>query len=162
MGPEPTIPRLRITCPLTKPSRCLSLNFCLSYCCLHYWRTVLPDTEFLVDISSLSTLNTSVHYFLVPMILYEKSIVSLIKDPLYARSHYSCCCFQDFLFVFGFWQLTIMCLIVGLFEIKLLGARWVSWIYRFISFTKFYTFWSLFLQIFFLPLPFSLLHLGLP
>lgn len=101
-----------------------------SYCCLHYWRTVLPDTEFLVDISSFSTLNTSVHYFLVPIILYEKSI-SLIKDPLYARSHYSCCCFQDFLFVIGFWQLTIMCLIVGLFENKLLGVRWVSWIYRF-------------------------------
>ena len=50
----------------------------------------VPDIEFLVDIFSFSTLNTSSHCLLAFMVSSEQSAVNLTKAPLYRRSHFSC------------------------------------------------------------------------
>lgn len=48
-------------------------------------------------------------------------------------------------------SLIIMCVSVGLFEFILLGIHWVSWLFRFMSFIKFWRFQPLFLHVFSLP-----------
>lgn len=60
-----------------------------------------------------------------------------------------CCCFQDSHLGSNF---RLLCVNVGLSEIILLGVHSVSWMYRFMFFTKSGKFWPSFHQVFFLPL----------
>jgi hypothetical protein len=53
---------------------------------------------------------------------YEKLLIYLIEDVLFAISHFFFCCYQDFLIVCDFVNLIMMCLGMNLFE-----STWSSW-----------------------------------
>ena len=86
----------------------------------------------------------------------KKSAVDLIQHLLYTMSCFSLIAFKVLLF-FSFDSLFIMCLDIDISEFILLGFHW-AWICRLMLFkSNLEGFWSLFLQIFFLPLSLALL-----
>lgn len=54
----------------------------------HFWRTVWPGTEFLVQFSSFCALSISTHCLLASEVLDEK-LVMIIDNLLYLMSHFS-------------------------------------------------------------------------
>ena len=68
-----------------------------------FFKDSLLDIESLVGIFSFSTLNMFSHCLLASTVSDEKSVVSLIEDPLYMLSHFSFAVFS-ILFVFVFKQ----------------------------------------------------------
>ena len=61
---------------------------------------------------------------LAPIVDDEKAATNLIVVPLYVMGHFFSCFTQDFLFVFD--NLTIVGLVVELFEFILLGLHYSS------------------------------------
>lgn len=55
----------------------------------HFWRTVWPDTEFLVQFSSFCALNISTHCLLSLWGFGWETGDKIIDDLLYLRSHFS-------------------------------------------------------------------------
>lgn len=89
----------------------------MSWFLLHFWGTVLPDTEFLGYSFSFHHLNMTPHCLLESMVSGEKFAMNPIKDPLrlitsLLISTFSCCLLKgclwygESLWVYPNWKLT--------------------------------------------------------
>jgi hypothetical protein len=102
---------------------------------LHFWSTVLLNTLFLFGIFIAALWLCHSIPFWSAMFLLQNPVIAC-GLPWYMTSHFPCC-FQNFIFVFAFDNLSVMSLTMDLFGYILFGVCLTSWVLLSSSFSRF-------------------------
>lgn len=132
----------RTSCSISCKTTLLAKKF-LSFLYLgmslfHFWKVVLPDTRFLVDVYffSFRTLNMLSHCFLASMFLMRSQMSILLGFPCMWQA-YSSCCFQNYPFVFVSQQFYHDVSVFGTLFASFTWRSWKFWLIFFINFGRF-------------------------